>query len=387
VGGMKIDQINNLSEWDARLVLSWITDHIDPPLARSIAAKGAKTALEIITLSSVAKPSERRRITRLNQIQSIEQIKHQLAQHRLKYITPNDESWPEQLNQLELSTPIGLFIKGDERVLSDISVAIVGTRNASSYGARITQELAFELATIGYTIVSGGALGIDVIAHHSTLLAHGTTVCVQANGLDDFYPKSNKEVINRICENGAVISEYPPGRTPNKSQFLDRNRIIAALAGGVVVVEAPRISGSLSTANHASKLSRMVMAFPGEISSENSLGTNELIKTKQAEIITQANDVIELLAPLGQAPLPPEEIMNKSIFDGLSDQAKLVFETLPLRGGYEVAEIAQHSGLDRVSVISVLSELQIHSAIRKGPTGWVIDSKANLRQPALPNAC
>jgi DNA processing protein len=244
-----------------------------------------------------------------------------------------------------------------------------------------------KLATIGYTIVSGGALGIDVIAHHSTLLAHGTTVCVQANGLDDFYPKSNKEVINRICENGAVISEYPPGRTPNKSQFLDRNRIIAALAGGVVVVEAPRISGSLSTANHASKLSRMVMAFPGEISSENSLGTNELIKTKQAEIITQANDVIELLAPLGQAPLPPEEIMNKSIFDGLSDQAKLVFETLPLRGGYEVAEIAQHSGLDRVSVISVLSELQIHSAIRKGPTGWVIDSKANLRQPALPNAC
>jgi DNA processing protein len=298
VGGMKIDQINNLSEWDARLVLSWITDHIDPPLARSIAAKGAKTALEVITLSSVAKPSERRRITRLNQIQSIEQIKHQLAQHRLKYITPNDESWPEQLNQLELSTPIGLFIKGDERVLSDISVAIVGTRNASSYGARITQELAFELATIGYTIVSGGALGIDVIAHHSTLLANGTTVCVQANGLDDFYPKSNKEVINRICENGAVISEYPPGRTPNKSQFLDRNRIIAALAGGVVVVEAPRISGSLSTANHASKLSRMVMAFPGEISSENSLGTNELIKTKQAEIITHANDVIELLAPV-----------------------------------------------------------------------------------------
>lgn len=384
---MKIDQINNLNESDARLVLSWITDHIDLPLARSIAAKGAKTALEVITLSSVAKPSERRRLARLNQIQSLEQIKQQLAKYQIRYLTPNDEFWPEQLNQLELSMPIGLFIKGDERVLSDISVAIVGTRNASSYGARITQELAFELASIGYTIVSGGALGIDVIAHHSTLLAHGTTICVQANGLDDFYPKSNKEVTNRICDNGAVISEYPPGRTPNKSQFLDRNRIIAALAGGVVVVEAPRISGSLSTANHANKLSRMVMAFPGEISSENSLGTNELIKTKQAEIITQPSDVIELLAPLGQAPVKAEEIMNKSIYDDLSDQAKLIFETLPLRGGYEVGEIAYRSGLDRVEVISVLSELQIHSAIRKGTTGWVIDSKANVRQPALPDAC
>lgn len=384
---MKIDQINQLTQSDARLVLSWISDHIDLPLARSIAARGAKTALEVISLSSVAKPSERRRLARLNKIESIEQIKQQLVRHQIKYLSPIDELWPEQLNQLDLSTPIGLFIKGDERVLTDTSVAIVGTRNASSYGARITQELSYELASIGYTIVSGGALGIDVIAHHSTLLAHGTTICVQANGLDDFYPKSNKEVINRICENGAVISEYPPGRTPSKSQFLDRNRIIAALAGGVVVVEAPKISGSLSTANHASKLSRMVMAFPGEVSSENSFGTNELIKTKQAEIITSPNDVIELLAPLGQAPLPPEEIMNKSIYDDLSDNAKLVFETLPLRGGYEVGEIAHRSGLDRVEIISVLSELQIHSAIRKGTTGWVIDSKANVRQPALPNAC
>lgn len=384
---MKIDQLNKLTEPEARLILSWISDHVDLPLARSISTRGATAALQVITISTVAKPSERRRLARLNQIESIEQLNQKLDFNKIKYLTPGNEFWPTQLDQLGLSAPIGLFIKGDERVLSDIAVAIVGTRNASTYGARITQELAYELAAIGYTIISGGALGIDVIAHHSTLLAQGTTICVQANGLDDFYPKSNKHVISRIIENGAVISEYPPGRTPNKSQFLERNRIIAALAGGVVVVEAPRISGSLSTANHASKLSRMVMAFPGEVSSENSLGTNELIKTKQAEIITRASDVIELLAPLGQAPVLPDEIMNKSIYDDLSDNAKLVFETLPLRSGYEAGEIANRSGLARVEVISALSELQIHSAIRKGTTGWVIDSRANVRQPALPDAC
>lgn len=384
---MKIDQLNKLTEPEARLILSWISDHVDLPLARSISTRGATAALQVITISTVAKPSERRRLARLNQIESIEQLNQKLDFNKIKYLTPGNEFWPTQLDQLGLSAPIGLFIKGDERVLSDIAVAIVGTRNASTYGARITQELAYELAAIGYTIISGGALGIDVIAHHSTLLAQGTTICVQANGLDDFYPKSNKHVISRIIENGAVISEYPPGRTPNKSQFLERNRIIAALAGGVVVVEAPRISGSLSTANHASKLSRMVMAFPGEVSSENSLGTNELIKTKQAEIITRASDVIELLAPLGQAPVLADEIMNKSIYDDLSDNAKLVFETLPLRSGYEAGEIANRSGLARVEVISALSELQIHSAIRKGTTGWVIDSRANVRQPALPDAC
>jgi DNA processing protein len=387
VGGMKIDKLNKLTEPEARLILSWISDHVDLPLARLISTRGATAALQVITISTVAKPSERRRLARLNQIESIEQLNQKLDFYKIKYLTPGNEFWPAQLDQLGLSAPIGLFIRGDERVLADIAVAIVGTRNASTYGARITQELAYELATIGYTIISGGALGIDVIAHHSTLLAQGTTICVQANGLDDFYPKSNKHVITRISENGAVISEYPPGRTPNKSQFLERNRIIAALAGGVVVVEAPRISGSLSTANHASKLSRMVMAFPGEVSSENSLGTNELIKTKQAEIITRASDVIELLAPLGQAPVLVDEIMNKSIYDDLSDNAKLVFETLPLRSGYEAGEIANRSGLARVEVISALSELQIHSAIRKGTTGWVIDSRANVRQPALPDAC
>lgn len=384
---MKIQEINSLTDDEARLVLSWITDHIDPTLARAIDSRGAKTALEVITTSSAARPSERRRIARLNQIHSIAQLKKELERNKIEFLTPQSEFWPGQLNDLELSAPIGLFIRGDKKTLLDTSVAIVGTRNASSYGSRITQELAYELATFGFTIVSGGAFGIDVIAHHSTLLAKGATICVQANGLDNFYPRANGELITRIIQNGAVVSEYPPGRTPNKSQFLDRNRIIAALAGGVVVVEAPRISGSLSTANHANKLSRMVMAFPGEVTSENSLGTNELIKTKQAEIITGYQDVVELLSPLGQAPIPIQEIANSSIFDSLSDKSKLVFETLPLRGGFEIAEIVNRSGLDRVEVISAITELEIYAAIKKSRTGWVIDPKANTRQPALEDAC
>lgn len=384
---MKIDEIRKLNESDCRLVLSWISDHLDLHLARTIQARGSKFALESITLNSAARPSERRRISRLNQINSINEIKEYLTAKEIEYLTPESEFWPEQLNDLAAATPIGLFVKGEKLTLKDQSVAIVGTRNATSYGARVTQELAFELANFGYTIVSGGALGIDVIAHHSTLLAKGTTICVQANGLDNFYPKANQELISRIVDNGAVVSEYPPGRPPGKSQFLERNRIIAALAGGVVVVEAPKISGSLSTANHASKISRMVMAFPGEVSSDNSTGTNELIKTKQAEIITNHLDVIELLAPLGQLPPEQKEISNHSIFDRLSDNAKLVFETLPLRGGFEIQEIVNRSGLDRVEVIAALSELEIFSAARKVTTGWVMDATANIRQPALPDAC
>ncbi len=384
---MKIDEIKKLSEADSRLILSWISDHLDLHLARSIQSRGAKTALETVTLNAAARPSERRRISRLNQINSIDEIREQLAVKAIEYLTPESEYWPEQLSDLDLATPIGLFVKGEKLTLKDQSVAIVGTRNASSYGARITQDLAFELANFGYTIVSGGAFGIDVIAHHSTLLAKGTTICVQANGLDNFYPKANQELINRIVNNGAVVSEYPPGRPPGKSQFLERNRIIAALSGGVVVVEAPKISGSLSTANHASKISRMVMAFPGEVTNENSTGTNELIKTKQAEIITHHLDVIELLSPLGQLPPEQIEISKLSTYDRLSDNAKLVFEALPLRGGFQIQELVNRSGLDQVEVISALSELEIFSAARRSTTGWVMDAQANIRQPALPDAC
>ncbi len=167
----------------------------------------------------------------------------------------------------------------------------------------IAGEFAFDLASIGFNIVSGGAIGIDTASHHGTLNAQGKTICVQANGLHKFYPSKNEILFEKIIKNGLMISEYPPGRNPTKNYFLDRNRIIAALSKSTMVVEAAEISGALSTVRHALRMQRLVLAVPGSIHSKSSVGTNELIRNREAESVTNLQQVLELILPLGQIPM------------------------------------------------------------------------------------
>lgn len=214
-----------------------------------------------------------------------------------QFITPAMEQWPSQLNEL-VAVPIGLVVKGNIEVLKERGLAIVGTRNPTPYGVRNAGDFAAGFVDREWTIISGGAYGIDSAAHKGALIAEGSTVAVLAAGIDVAYPAGNSRLFAEICENGALVSEVLPGAHAIPSRFLTRNRIIAALSQATLVVEAAFRSGSLRTARDAAELMRPVMAIPGPISAPTSEGCHRLIGERSAELVTSVADAIELISTL-----------------------------------------------------------------------------------------
>jgi DNA protecting protein DprA len=218
----------------------------------------------------------------------------EIDKHYARLITPSDDDWPEQLNDLA-APPIGLVLKGNISALHQPSLAIVGTRNPTSYGARIAGDFAAGFADREWAIVSGGAYGIDSYAHKGALIAEGVTVAVVASGIDINYPAGNTRLFAEICESGAMVTEFMPGHRALPNRFLTRNRIIAALSKATLVVEAAFRSGSLRTARDAAEIFRPVMAIPGPINSPTSEGCHRLIGERAAEIVTSVADAVEFV--------------------------------------------------------------------------------------------
>ncbi len=297
---IKFKDIN--TESDAYLALSWISDMCDLDTNKLITKLGAIETLNLIKQNNPRNAVEKRRRNRLDNLGEIQELKYVLKRNSINYISGIDKNWPKSLIDLGFNVPLGIFFKGDIDLLYKESVSIVGTRKSSIYGNSIAGEFAFDLASIGFNVVSGGAIGIDTASHHGALNAQGKTICVQANGLHRLYPSKNEFLFAKIIENGLIVSEYPPGRNPTKNYFLDRNRIIAALSKSTMVVEAAEISGALSTVRHALRMQRLVLAVPGSIHSKSSVGTNELIRNREAESVTNLQQVLELILPLGQIP-------------------------------------------------------------------------------------
>lgn len=226
----------------------------------------------------------------------------------LRFVIPGDEEWPTSLDELELAPslheragpPVGLWLRGPGhlREICEGAVAIVGSRSATTYGTGVAGDLGAGCAEAGHSVISGGAFGIDQAAHRGAL-ARGRTVAVLACGADRTYPKTSHDLIEHIARTSLVVSEAPLGGDPLKIRFLARNRIIAALATGTVVVEAARRSGALNTATWASHLGRTVMGVPGPITSATSAGVHELIRTRGAQLVTRSADVVEAVSGLG----------------------------------------------------------------------------------------
>ena len=227
----------------------------------------------------------------------LEEIKESIDKAGSIFLTPQSPDWPASLNDLS-TTPIGLVVKGDLSVLSERSLAIVGTRNPTPYGLRIAGDFAAGFVDREWSIVSGGAYGIDSAAHKGALIAEGRTIAVLAAGVDVAYPAGNARLFAEIAENGALVSEVLPGSHAIPSRFLTRNRIIAALSQATRVVEAAFRSGSLRTARDAAELMRPVMAIPGPINAPTSEGCHRLIGERAAEIVTSVADAVELISTL-----------------------------------------------------------------------------------------
>lgn len=292
-------------------------------------------------------------------------------------LEPGSPSWPTQLDDLT-DPPAKLWQQGpaNVRVLASRSVAIVGSRDASDYGLALARDWAAELAARGYCIVSGGALGIDAAAHRGALHVDGSTIVVLAGGVNVDYPAANATLLGHIRQCGAVLSEAPVSSRPMRHWFLLRNRIIAALTRGTIVVEAGYRSGALSTAVQAVGLNRIVMAVPGRADSPRSAGPHRLIRDSQAVLVSDPAHVDDLLSPLGSRPGPSESssatlaLPTPDREQAASDRDP-VLDRLPPSGRWCSAQmIATDAGVAVPEVLTRLGRLELAGLVESGASGW-----------------
>ncbi|MFW0119558.1 DNA-processing protein DprA [Rothia sp. P5766] len=294
---------------------------------------------------------------------------------------PEDPDWPVALNDLAERMPFGLWGRGDRALLKHLNLAtsqaIVGSRDVSSYGNSATSHLTGDSAAAGKTIVSGGAFGVDALAHRvalSTGASELPTVALMAGGLDRLYPRQNASLLENIIDRGLILGEVPLGQNPTRYRFLQRNRLIAALAYCTVVVEARWRSGALNTAHHALELGRPVYAVPGPIFSPSSEGCHRLIRDGLAQLITDATHLergrLNLEAP-EQASLLSESVdARKALIDSLTEIQGRVWDVLPVSSYRPVDAIGAESGIPARSVMLALTQMERLGLAQSQGNGW-----------------
>jgi DNA processing protein len=302
----------------------------------------------------------------------------------IRLVIPGDAEWPAQVDDLAHAIPVqerggvplGLWVRGPQRLdqHSD-AVAIVGSRSATTYGEGVASRLATDLAQHGVTVISGAAFGIDQAAHRGALGGGGVTMAVLACGVDRVYPLAHKALLDHVAQHGAVVSELPPGSAPTRSRFLARNRLIAALARGTIVVEAAVRSGALNTANWTDRLSRSLMAVPGPVTSAQSAGVHQLVRAGSAQLVTSGADAREILGVAGTHLLvEPREVQRSR--DKLRPREARVLEAVPVSRPAEVESIARTAGLGLIEVQSALVRLAREDFVVRVPTGWQLGEAA-----------
>lgn len=280
-------------------------------------------------------------------------------------LTSQSQNWPAQLHNLRGHAPHALWVRGLPEVVHDSarSVAIVGSRDATSYGEFVTSEFIGPLVSKNFTVVSGGAFGIDGMAHRGTLALGGKTIAVMAGGVDRLYPSGHIPLLEGIIRSGAVISELPPGMAPSKWRFLQRNRIIAALGQATVVVEANWKSGAMNTVKHAEDLDRPIGAVPGPVTSPKSAGCHKLIRDHRATLIADSTDLLELLNERGGERPQDLELAGLGALETRALDA-IGFSSMDLAG------ICADSGLTKDEARIALGSLELDSLVARGSDGW-----------------
>ena len=343
-------------------------------LPRGKAHEGVKAAME-------------RWRTRLPELPAPERVLA-FGESGIRIVCPGDPEWPGQLADLGDDQPYALWLRGnaDLRFSCLRSVAIVGSRAATAYGSYVAAEFAASVAARGLAVVSGGAFGVDAAAHRGALAADGVTIAVLACGVNVPYPTAHAELFDAIAAQGVLVSEWPPGRHVSRLRFLIRNRMIAALATGTLVVEAGQRSGAVNTARYARDLRRRLMAVPGPVTSDLSAGCHQVIREWQGALVTSAAEVIEHLSPVGepvigalqdtaepgaavqlasrrQAPL----VLPRDLLDLESAR---VLDAMPRRGGVGTVRVAQRAGLAPAATATLLGQLATGGFVERCDDGW-----------------
>lgn len=353
---------------EARVALSRLSEPGSPGMTEVVAAHGAVEALARLVTGNLEVKGVIPEHYSFQRLQ--EDIEHA---HRLgaRVVIPTDAEWPPSLHDLE-HPPICLWLRGPAE-LADVaprSVSIVGARSATTYGTQVAADLAAGLGQRGFAVVSGGAFGIDAAAHRGALAVGACTIAVMAGGIDRLYPASHAPLLGAIAAEGAVVSEQPPGVAPIGSRFLKRNRIIAALSCGTVVVEASLRSGSLNTARHAQDVLRPVGAVPGPVTSMQSAGCHQLIRDREAEVVTDVDEVAELMGRLGLDLAPAKRGHTRPI-DLLEPEDRALFEALPIRSHHDIETVSRAAGLTARQVRAGLGRLELRGlAATDGLDRW-----------------
>ena len=362
----------------ARAALTRISEPGDPLLARQIAAVGVEEVWERLRYDHPeVDPARELSVARLA---------------GMRLVCPGDDEWPAGLADLDRpgpaagqASPLALWVRGPLHLADTVrrAVGLVGSRAATSYGLHVGGELGFQLAEQQWAVVSGAAYGIDAAAHRGALAAPGPTVAVLACGVDVPYPRSHDALLSRIAAEGLIVSEAPPGGLPLRRRFLVRNRLIAALSSGTVIVEAGVRSGALSTARHARRLGRPVLAVPGPVTSGLSAGCHLVLRQwPEAVLVTNADEVMEAVGPMGSlAPLP---IAGAGPRDGLDEVMSRVLEAVPSRRARDIDWIAVRAGESETVVDRMLQPLLANGLIEARPEGYRLTALGRLPSNGTP---
>lgn len=285
-----------------------------------------------------------------------------------RYVVPGDAEWPSQLDDLGDATPLGLWVcgAGDLRLLALRSLSVVGARAATSYGESLAREVGAHCAESGWLVVSGGAFGVDAAAHRGALAVDGATACVLAGGVDVPYPRSHSDLLARIRDAGVLVSEAPLGGAAMRHRFLTRNRIVAGLSRGTVLVEAAVRSGGRSTVREARELRRVVMAFPGPVTSPMSAGCHVVIRDEGVHLVTSPREVLALI----EGRLDMEGRADAESEDDLDWRARRVLDAVPARRPAPLASIARLAGLGLAEAMTALGTLDALGLVKRAGDGW-----------------
>ena len=379
----------------ARVALTWLAEPGNRTVWSMVQRYGAPAALERVLRGEVSDPGLRAAVLVRNELGRAERLAATALSRaeRLgaRIVVPSDPDWPGRVNALatlesrwpgrinrDVRPPLCVWVRGGWELGAALerSVAVVGARAATGYGAHVTTEIAYGLAEAGWTVVSGGAFGIDAAAHRAALAAGGRTVAVLASGVDNPYPMGNASMFERIAETGLLISEWPPGSDPLRHRFLIRNRVIAAATEGTVMVEAAARSGAAHTMGRALELNRKAMVVPGPVTSAMSVGCHEALRgNPAARLVTGLAHVLEEVGRIGEhyadrarGPDHPR--------DRLDEESALVLEAMPRRGTADAEQLAGRAGLSLRTVLRRLSLLETMGLVTRRGNGVALATPA-----------
>ncbi|MET8760614.1 DNA-processing protein DprA [Lentzea sp. NPDC004782] len=362
----------------ARAYLSRVAEPYPAALAALVAQVGPVEAAELVRAGEVTPSVASQTSARRAEERAHEDLEL-VAKKGGRLLVPEDDEWPRWpfvalggvAAQRCGGEPLALWVRGphDLAEVTDKAVAIVGSRAASGYGEHVAAEFAYGLAGADVTVVSGAAYGIDGAAHRGALGGGGLTVAVLACGVDVAYPAGHQGLLGKIAREGLIVSEYPPGVTPARHRFLTRNRLIAALGGGTVVVEAGRRSGAKNTAAITLALGRPLMAVPGPVTSASSVGCHELLRDGQAVSVSSVAEIVESVGRFGD-DLATEPAEKESELGAPQGEAMRVYEAMGKRCGVSDEVVSVESGVPLERVRALLPELELAGLALRADGGW-----------------